>query len=61
MYHIFLPFSNDIYIGVTANDEAKNFTSYQDYVNHESSNMVERIAREPIYILDLKEFNMRTN
>jgi hypothetical protein len=45
MYHIFLPFSNDIYIGVTANDEAKNFTSYQDYVNHESSNMVERIAR----------------
>ena len=61
MCHIFLPFSSDIYIGVTASEEGKNFTSYQDYISHESSSINENLAREPIYILDLKDFNLRTN
>lgn len=29
MYHIFLPFSHNIYIGVTVNEDIKNYTNYQ--------------------------------
>lgn len=41
MYHLFLPFANDLYIAVTVSEEHKNFTNYQDYLNHTENNHID--------------------
>lgn len=58
---MFLPFSSDIYIGVTVSDQGRQFTNYQDYLSHESSRLNQRLPTEPVYVLDLKDFNLKTN